>query len=107
MKFHTDEHVAEAVTLGLRRRGFDVSTTPDAELLGVSDEEQLAHCLREERVMVSHDADMLRLAAAGATHCGIAYCHNQRYKTGELILRLLALVGRVSAAEMKNRVEFL
>jgi hypothetical protein len=76
-------------------------------LLGSSDEEQLAHCRKEERVMVSYDADMLRLAAAGVTHFGIAYCHNQRYKTGQLILKLLALVSRVSAAEMKDRVEFL
>jgi uncharacterized protein with PIN domain len=107
MKFHTDEHLSEAVALGLRRRGFDVTTTPQAGLLGVSDEEQLAYCRREERVMVSHDADMLRLAASGLSHDGIAYCHNQRYKPGELILKLLALAGRVSTAEMKNRIEFL
>lgn len=107
MKFHTDEHVSEAVALGLRRRGFDVSTTPQAGLLGTTDEAQLAYCQREERVMVSHDADMLRLAAAGMMHAGIAYCHNQRYKSGKLILRLLTLAGRVSSDEMKNRIEFL
>lgn len=107
MKFHTDENVSETVALGLERRGFDVSTTPGAGLRGVSDEDQLAYCLREERVMVSHDADMLRLAAAGASHAGIAYCHNQRYKAGELIPKLLALAGRASPAEMRNRIEFL
>jgi len=107
MKFHTDEHVSEAVALGLRRRGFNVTTTPQSGLLGVSDEEQLAHCRSEERVMVSHDADMLRLATSGVTHNGIAYCHNQRYKTGQLIRKLLALASRVSTAEMKNRIEFL
>lgn len=57
--------------------------------------------------MVSHDADMLRLAAAGVMHSGIVYCHNQRYRSGELILKLLALAGRVSSTEMQNRVEFL
>ncbi len=72
MKFHTDEHVPEAVALGLRRRGYDVTTTPQAGLLEVSDEEQLTHCRREERVMVCHDADMLRLAASGLPHNGIA-----------------------------------
>jgi predicted nuclease of predicted toxin-antitoxin system len=94
MKFHTDEHVPEAVALGLRSRGFDVSTTPQAGLLSASDNEQLAHCRTQERVMVSHDADMLRLAATGIEHAGIAYCHNQRYKPGMLILKLLALASR-------------
>jgi predicted nuclease of predicted toxin-antitoxin system len=107
MKFHTDERVSEAVALGLRRRGLDVTTTQQAGLIGARDEMQLSYCRREGRVMVSHDADMLRFAAAGISHAGIAYCHNQRYKTGELILRLLALSGRVAAEDMQNRVEFL
>jgi hypothetical protein len=36
MKFHTDEHVSEAVALGLRRRGLDVTTTVQAGLLGAA-----------------------------------------------------------------------
>jgi len=107
MRFHTDEHVPFAVVLGLRRRGLDVTTTPDAGLLGAPDEDQLGYCRREGRVMVSHDPDMLRLAAEGAAHAGIAHCHAQKYKTGQLIQRLLLLSSRVSASEMSNRIEFL
>ena len=107
MKFHIDENVSAAVALGLRRRGLDVSTTSEAGLLGAKDETQLAYCLREQRVMVSCDADMLRLASAGALHPGIAYCQNQKYKTGEIILRLLRLSSRVSSEEMQNRIEFI
>lgn len=66
MEFHLDENVSEAIALGLRRRGHSVSTTPEAHLLGVTDEEQLAFALRESRIMISHDTDMLRLAAAGS-----------------------------------------
>jgi predicted nuclease of predicted toxin-antitoxin system len=65
MKFHADENVPEAVVLGLRRHGFDITTSADAKILGSTDEEQLAYCLREKRVIVSHDEDMLRLAAGG------------------------------------------
>ena len=75
--------------------------------MGATDDDQLAYSLRETRVMVSHDTDMLRLAAAGQQHAGIAYCHKQKYKVGDLILKLLALASRVSAEEMMNRVEFL
>ncbi len=107
MKFHIDENVSEAVALGLRRRGLDVTTSPQAGLRGTADSEQLAYCRDRGRVIMSHDADMLRLAATGTPHAGIAYCHNQKYKTGELISQLLALAGRVPEKEMQNRVEFL
>ena len=93
--------------MGLRRRGFDVSTTPDAQLLGSTDETQLAYALSEGRIIVSHDADVLRLAALGIHHAGIAYCPHQKYKVGELILRLLMLATRIQAEQMIDRVEFL
>lgn len=82
VKFHTDEHVSDAVAQGLQRRGIDVTTTAQAGLLGAPDHLQLAYALREGRVMVSHDADMLRLAAAGTPHAGVAYCHGKKYGVG-------------------------
>ncbi len=85
MKFHCDENVAEAVALGLRRRGFDVTTTPHAGLIGATDDAQLVHCLREGRAIISHDEDLLRLAAAGIPHAGIAYCHQSKYRVGTLV----------------------
>jgi hypothetical protein len=57
--------------------------------------------------MVTHDTDMLRLAASGLSHAGGAYSRNQKYKTGELISKLLALAKRVSDDEIRGRVEFL
>jgi predicted nuclease of predicted toxin-antitoxin system len=105
--FHTDENVSEAVALGLRRRGLDVTTTNEAGLRGATDEAQLAYALRESRVVISHDADMLRLASAGTPHAGVAYCHGQKYKVGQLVLKLLALAGRLPPQAMRGRIEFL
>jgi hypothetical protein len=107
VKFHTDEHVANAVVMGLRRRGQDVTTSAQVRLLGKSDEEQLAFCDREQRVMVSHDPDMLRLAAAGVSHAGVAFCHSQKYKTGRFIGKLLALAARIPPEKMRGRIEYL
>ncbi|HTW94382.1 MAG TPA: DUF5615 family PIN-like protein [Tepidisphaeraceae bacterium] len=107
MNFHLDENVSEAIALGLRRRGHDVTTTPQAALISASDQQQLAYCIREGRVLISHDSDMLRLAASGADHSGIGYCHHRKYKTGQLLAKLLLLASRISQQEMKNRVEFL
>ena len=43
IRFHLDENCATAIAEGLRRRGVDVTTTPEAGLLGSGDDEQLAY----------------------------------------------------------------
>jgi hypothetical protein len=45
IRFHLDENCARAIAIGLRRHGIDVTTTPDAGLLGAIDEEQAAYAL--------------------------------------------------------------
>jgi len=51
-----DENVNGAIADGLRRRGLDVTTTPEEGLIGADDEEQLAfliliwECLEPEEM---------------------------------------------------------
>jgi Domain of unknown function (DUF5615) len=40
-----DEQVDRAIAEALRRRGIDVTTTPEAKLLSATDEEQLAFAI--------------------------------------------------------------
>jgi hypothetical protein len=42
IRFHLDEDVDPAIAEGLRRRGIDVTTTPEVGLLGARDPIQLA-----------------------------------------------------------------
>jgi hypothetical protein len=49
-----------------------VTTTPEVGMLGAIDEDQLRCCLAEGRVIFSYDDDLLRLAASGVPHAGIA-----------------------------------
>ena len=51
IRFHLDENVSSAITQGLRRKNIDVTTTDEANLMGVSDEEQLVHTLKQNRVI--------------------------------------------------------
>ncbi len=51
IKFHLDENVSNAIAEGLRRRGIDVTTTPETGLIGASDKEQVKFALMEERVI--------------------------------------------------------
>ena len=107
IRFHFDEHVALAVADGLRARGVDVTTSQEACLLGHDDGDQLSFAVGEGRALVTHDRDFPRVHAAGVPHCGICYCHLQKYDVGGL-LRALLLVNRcLTEGEIQDRLEFL
>jgi predicted nuclease of predicted toxin-antitoxin system len=106
IKFYTDEHVSKAVVMGLRRRGVDVLTVPEAGTLGASDEAHLRRAREEGRVIFTQDDDFLRLAAAGADHAGIVYT-TQETTTGEIISGLMLIHWVLEADEMMGHVEYL
>ena len=106
VSFFTDEHVAKAVAKGLRQRGVDVLTVPEAGTLGACDEEHLAQAAQEGRVLFTHDEDFLRLHAAGVPHAGIVYAPRQA-PVGEIIRGLMLIHGVLDAQELENQVEFL
>lgn len=107
IRYHLDEHVATAVASGLRRRGIDVTTTAEADLLGADDPDHLALALREGRVVVTHDSDFLSLARAQPEHAGICYCHQQVRSVRQIIEMLCLLHECYDAETMRNRIEYL
>jgi predicted nuclease of predicted toxin-antitoxin system len=107
IRFHLDENCAKAIAGGLRRRGIDVTTTPEAGLEGAIDEHQAAYGLAEGRTLFTQDQDFLRLGAAGVPHAGIVYCVKDTKSIGEII-QLLVLIWEVyEPEEMAGRVEYL
>jgi hypothetical protein len=107
IRFHLDENVPLAVAEGLRRRGFDVTTTPESELISAGDDKQLDFASSGDRVLVTYDADLLRLHDRGVPHAGIAYSPKGRRTIGELIQGLILLGECLAPDEMKNYVEYL
>jgi uncharacterized protein with PIN domain len=106
VRFYLDEHVSRAVAKGLRQRGVDVLTVPEAGMMGASDEEHLARALNDGRVVFTQDDDFLRLAAGGLRHAGIVYTH-QRTPLSEIIRGLMLIYQVLDAKEMRNHIEFL
>ena len=105
--FYVDEHVPKAVVEGLRRRGVDVLTVPEAGMMGASDEDHLAFARQKQRVVFTQDDDFLRLHAAGFPHAGLVYTHQQGTSIGEIIYGLMLVYEVYNAAEIVGQLEFI
>lgn len=106
MRFHLDEHVADAIAKGLRQRGIDVTTTAEAGLLDAEDAQHVNFALAANRVIVTQDADFLRLHAEEISHPGIVYYSQGSRSIGEVV-RFLALMHEcLKDDEMRGRVEY-
>ena len=106
IKFYTDEHIPNAVGIGLRQRGVDVLTVPEAGMRGASDEDHLKRAWEEGRVFFTQDDDFLRLAAAGVDHAGIVFA-TQAHTIGTIISGLILIHEVLEADELIGHVEYL
>ena len=91
IRFHLDENCASAIAMGLRRHGIDVTTTPEAGLLGTLDPEQVAYALPLGRVIFTQDGDFLGIHGSGSPHPGIAYRPKDSRTIGQIIDSLILI----------------
>ena len=106
IKFYMDEHVAKAVTEGLRRRGVDVVTVQELGLQAAEDQQHLQRATQEGRVVVTQDTDFLRLHAAGISHRGIVYAPQQT-PVPQMLSGLMLIHDVLTSEDMIRHVEFL
>lgn len=101
-----DEHIPKAVTEGMRRRGVDVITVQELDLQAAEDVRHLERAARDGRVVVTQDADFLRLRASGLPHRGIVYAHQQT-PASPILRSLMPLHDVLSPDDMVRHIEFL
>lgn len=106
IKLYTDENIQSAIIAGLRQRGVDVLTTPEAGMLSATDPDHLALAHSLGRAVLTRDDDFLRLNAAGVPHSGIIFFRQHR-PIGEVIRNFMLVYRRISAEEIQNLVEYL
>jgi predicted nuclease of predicted toxin-antitoxin system len=107
LRLHCDENVNPRLAKALRQRGIDVTTTPEAGLLGVDDEAQLTFGRESGRVIFSHDVDFLRIANRNSNHAGVVFCEKDKHSLGEMIVGLLLICEVMLPEEMQGHVEYL
>jgi len=106
IRYLTDEHVPDAVAKGLRARGVDVTTAAQAGTLQTPDPRVLAHAREKGWVVITYDADYLRLHKDGMQHAGIVF-GTADMSIGTVITGALLVAEVLDADEMINHVEFL
>lgn len=107
IRFHLDEHISNVVAVGLRRRNIDVTAAVESGLTGADDRAQLEFAASFGRVLVTQDADFLRLHAENTAHSGIAYCRQGSAPAGAMLRGLVLIYDLMSPEEMVGKVEFL
>ena len=107
IRFHLDENVSNAIADGLRRRGIDVTTTAEVNLISASDKKQIEFALLEKRVIFTQDDDFLKLHKSGISHSGITYCRQRSHSIGEIINTLALIWEWVEPDDIKGKVEFI
>ncbi len=81
-------------------------------MVGREDREQLAYATAQGRTVygfnMGHFCSLhTELLTAGKAHAGIVLCRQQRLSIGQQMRRLLNLIARINAEEMRDRLEFL
>ncbi len=75
---YTDENVDHRIVSGLRRRGVDVLTAQEADMLGpIPDEQHLSFATSQVRALLTADADLLAIShvwsTAARVHAGVIF----------------------------------
>src|SRR5688500_9954337 len=110
MKVFTDEDVYAVVATAVRNAGFDAVSTPEVGRLAESDEAQLDWATLKGRVLVTFNVSHFAALHAdrlsqGLHHAGIVV--SAQRPIGDLLRRLLHLLGTLDAEAMHDRLEFL
>ena len=109
-RLYLDEDVYRGVAVGLRRRGFDVLTTAEADKSGSSDEEQLDFAVANGRCLFTFNrGDFVQLHAArvgaGNHHHGIILSAQDRI--GPIVRALARLLSNRTDEGLRDRLIWL
>lgn len=107
IRFYLDENVPIAVATQLRRRGIEVVTARDLNVLGDSDLNHLQRAKSMGYVLCTHDADYVEMATAGVHHAGIIFGQQHKHGIGDWVRFLELLHAVYEPEEMTNHVEYL
>jgi predicted nuclease of predicted toxin-antitoxin system len=105
LRLYVDECVDARITAGLRRRGIDVVTAAEVQLLGAVDAEHLSRATSLGRVLVSADTDFLQLCASDTSSPGLIFIVPES-PVGPVVRAIDLIATALEPEEMTNRIEW-
>ena len=108
IRIYCDEGVNIAIAEGLKRRGLKAYSCQEVGNIGLTDEEQIDYANPKKLVILTHDADFLRIIyEKRLSHSGIIFVSQSKLSIGEIIRKIEFVVSILSEEDMENHVEFL
>jgi hypothetical protein len=111
LNFYMDHNVHAAITAGLRRRGIDCLTALEDRMDRADDVEILLRAMSSDRVLFTHDDDLLAIASAWVTEgrdfAGVVYGAQRSVTIGGAIVDLELIAHVLMPEEIRNRIEYL
>jgi Domain of unknown function (DUF5615) len=107
---YLDEDVSVLVAELIRARGFDVTTTLEAQNLGRTDREQLEYAIAHKQTLLTHNrADFEALAqsyfSSARSHHGSIIA--VRHPPGEIVKRVLVVLNSITGDEIENQIRYI
>ena len=105
MRLFCDQNIMVETARFLRALGHDVSSARDVKLAEAPDDEVLAYAIREDRVLLTYNADFgdLRLFPVG-THSGIIRLRLSEQTAGALHPVLEAALRDLAAKDLSGKL---
>ncbi len=109
-KLYLNEHLSPRLAVQLRRYGFDVLSSREAENLSETDEGQLAFAASQQRALVTFNVGDFAILHQtyhdeSRQHWGIIFSTEESISV--LLHRLLRFLNSVSRDELRNQVRWL
>ncbi|TEU11204.1 MAG: hypothetical protein E3J21_24240 [Anaerolineales bacterium] len=111
IKLYFDEDVSRKIMVNLRNRGYNVLHACEAEMLEKEDHEQLEFAIGQGRTVVTHNRDDFKelhkqYLDSERGHYGIIIA--KRRRDNEIVIaKLLDLLNKVTASEIKSQLRYL
>ena len=105
LRFHLDESLSPTIARAARLRGMDITDSHTEGMLSQADIDQWKFCQAQGRILITSDADFLRIASTDPGHHGIVFCLTNRI--GAIVRKLELLATDVSPEAMRGHTEFL
>jgi hypothetical protein len=106
---YVDQCVNRRITAGLRLKGLELVTAQERKQCATDDQVLLEVATAENRLLLTNDADFLRLhkewMTLGKSHSGIVYWPQSR-PIGTVIRAIIDYVTVTEAEAAKNTVKF-